>query len=357
MSEGLRWAGVDTSTRTYSVCIVDAGGGVVSQADLPADTEAAHAFLNSHTPTLVEVALETGTTSVHLARTLAELGYAVSIYDALKVRRFLQLKLNKTDTNDAHGLAEVARIGGAHLRKTYLKPLSLSVLRSKLVIRERMIKMRKLNEAAMMSLLHAYGVRADVRPSSQPSLRRIVMKMIRDVERNYEVPIRDLIIPLIKLSATLRKEELRLEKELKDYAFHSDICCRLMEIPGVGVITAVSFVTAIGDPHRFHQSCDVGAYLGLTPRVWRTGIYTKRRGISKIGNRLTRKHLHIAARGVLDSRIESSLQTWAKGLADRTNRRKAVVALARKLAVVMLTIWKTGSRFELVRPLATAPEL
>lgn len=345
MGDELRWAGVDTSTRTFSICIIDRAGRVVTEANLPADAAAAHVFLSDQASTLAEVALETGTTSIHLARELTKRGYAVSVYDAFQVHRFLRVRLNKTDANDARGLAEIARIGGRHLRRVFLKPLNLSVLRSQLVIRERLIRLRKLNEAGLMSLLHAYGVRADERVYSQASLQRVVTKMVRDAERVYDAPIRELVMPLMKLSIQLPRDELRLENDLKAFATKDEVCRRLMEIPGVGVITAVSFITAIGDPSRFQKSQDVGAYLGLTPKVWRTGKYTKKRGISKIGNNMTRKHLHIAATAALNSRTESALQTWARELAARSNRKKAIVGLARKMAVVMLTIWKSGSRF------------
>jgi transposase len=340
-----RWkATVDGQALTRQVehlpFVIDNAGKVVGEAELPADAAAAHAYLNDHSPSLAAVALETGTTSIHLARSLGALGYPVAIYDALKVHRFLQLKQNKTDPNDARGLAEVARVGGERFPKVYLRPAGLSLLRSKLVIRERLI-----NEAAMMSLFHSYGVRAEGRVSSSTSLRRIVAEMLTSAERAYDLPIRQLVTPLLNLSVHLRREELRLERELKEYATHDEVCRRLMEIPGVGVITAVSFVTAIGDPARFSSVANVGAYLGLTPKVWRTGSYAKRRGISKLGSGMTRKHLHSAARQALDARTESPLQEWARGLADRTNRRRAIVALARKLAVVMLTMWKNGSRF------------
>lgn len=349
MSNDARWAGIDTSTRTYSVCVVDETGHTVSKADLPADAAAADAFLSSHLPGLTEVALETGRTSIHLARRLTELGYPVSVYDALKVHKFLRLKPNKTDVNDALGLAEIARIGGSTIRKVYLKPLHLSLLRTKLVTRERLIKMRKVNEGAIMSLLHSYGVRASGRVSSRVSLRRVVAEMLTKVERSYDVPVRGIVMPLVELSVSLRQEELRLENELKEWANADEACRRLMEIPGVGPITSISFMTAIGDPSRFEKTEDVGPYLGLTPKVWQTGAYTRSRRISKTGSGMTRKHLHAAARQTLDSRTNSPLQAWGRSLAVRANRRKALVALARKLAVIMLAIWKSGSRFDYTR--------
>jgi transposase len=351
MDQGLQWAGLDTSTREFAVCVVDRAGKVVREARLPADIAAADEFLGGKASGIVSVALETGTTSIHPARALRELGYDVSLFHALSVHRFVRMKLNKTDANDARGLAEIARAGGGQVQKVYLKPVELSVLRTKLVMRERLLQMRKVNETAMMSLFHAFGVRANGTVSSQKSLRRIVGEMIAAVESRYDIPIRTLAKPLLDLSISLRRDELRIEKDLKNYVIKSDVGRRLMEIPGVGVITAVSFITAIGDPARFSRSDDVGAYFGLTPRVWKTGAYSRKRGISKIGNALTRRHLHMAARAALNTRTENSLQIWGRVVAARSNRKTAIVAMARKLAVLMFTIWKNGSKYEPERSL------
>jgi len=351
MDQGLRWAGLDTSTREFAVCIVDQAGNVVREATLPADIAAADEFLGGKSSGIVGVALETGTTSIHPARALRELGYDVSLFHALSVQRFIRMKLNKTDANDARGLAEIARAGGGQVQKVYLRPVELSILRAKLVMRERLLRMRKVNEAAMMSLFHAFGARASGPVSSQKSLRRVVNEMIGTVESSYGIPIRGLTKPLLELSISLRQHELQIENDLKAYVTKSDVGRRLLEIPGVGVITAVSFITAIGDPARFPRSDDVGAYFGLTPKVWKTGVYSRKRRISKIGNGLTRRHLHMAARAALNTRTENTLQIWGKALAARSNRKTAVVALARKLAVLMLTIWKNGSRYEPERSL------
>ena len=277
MEQSLHWAGVDTSTRTFAVCVVDEQGNIIREAQLPADITDMHQFLSAASP-ISEVAFETGTTSIHPARALQALGYNVTVYHALSVQRFVRLMINKTDVNDARGLAELARLRGGQLRKVYLRPRHLSVLRMKLVTRERLMQMRKVNEAALMSLLHAHGVRADERVSSETSLRRVVEKLIAKAEVTYGASVREMTVPLLELSATLRAEELRIENDLKKYASMDDLCQRLIAIPGVGLISAISFITAVGDPSRFSRSGDVGAYLGLTPKIWKTGAFERKRG-------------------------------------------------------------------------------
>jgi len=306
----------------------------------------AKGFLAPYSDTLKLVALETGRTSTHLARSLLEAGYPAKVYDALRVYRFLRVRSNKTDSHDARGIAEVGRIGGESIRPVYLKPLGIALVREKLVIRERLIRFRKENENALMNILNAYGVRAADRITSFQALQRNVLAMLNRIEEDYESPIRAQILPLLDLSQMLRRQEGRLEREIDTYANRTEVCRRMMAVPGGGPITAVSFVTAIGDPKRFSNTEDVGPYLGLSPRIWRTGRYSRQSRISKWGNSLTRKHLHIAARTALNSKTDTSLRKWALQLAGRANRKKATVALARKLAVVLLAMWKSGSTFD-----------
>ncbi len=346
MSRQSKWVGIDTSTRTFAICVLDGEGRVVDSAELAADVGLALDYLSHHSETIQAVALETGRTSIHLARSLLDAGYPVRVYDALRVHRFLLVRTNKTDTNDAKGIAEFGRIAGETSRPVYLKPLELALVREKLVIRERLIRFRNQNEKALMNILNGYGVRAAESITSFDVLRRNVLTMLDMIEANCKSPIRAQIIPLLEISQLLRQHEGRLKREISDYAKKSQVCRRMMGVPGVGPITAVSFVTAVGDPSRFSNTADVGAYLGLTPRLRQTGLYSKPSKISKRGNSLTRRHLHVAARAAINCKSETKLREWALQLAARGNRKKATVALSRKIAVVLLSMWKSGSAYE-----------
>jgi transposase len=120
-----------------------------------------------------------------------------------------------------------------------------------------------------------------------------------------------------------------------------------MKIPGVGSVTALSFFSAIENPHRFKRSADVGAYLGLVPRLRQSGSMSHSGRITRAGNKMTRTHLYMSACVLMSRALEQTqLGDWAKSLQERIRFNKARVALARKLAVVMLTIWKTGSTFK-----------
>jgi hypothetical protein len=120
-----------------------------------------------------------------------------------------------------------------------------------------------------------------------------------------------------------------------------------MTIPGVGVICALSFYTAIEDPYRFRHSDDVGPYLGLVPKVTESGHSSRHGRITKMGNTMTRTHLIAAAMSLMQQADQDcALRRWALSLAERGGRPKARTALARKLAVIMLSMWKTEQVFE-----------
>ena len=122
--------------------------------------------------------------------------------------------------------------------------------------------------------------------------------------------------------------------------------CRLMTAPGVGVLVALSYVSTIGDPTRFPHSSSVGAYVGLTPRRFQSGETDYTGKISRCGDRLTRTYLYEAA-GIILNRVSrwSTLKAWGTRLARKIGHKKATVAVARKLAVILHRMWRDGTEF------------
>ena len=143
-----------------------------------------------------------------------------------------------------------------------------------------------------------------------------------------------------------------LTKEMMRHARTDDTCRRLMSIPGVGAVSAVTFVATIDRPDRFKRSRFVGAYIGLTSRRYQSGDIDIGGRISKRGDRMLRTVLYEAANSLLcrvKSKDAQHLQDWAMALKKRTSHKKAVVALARKLAVIMHAIWKEGGEFKMMK--------
>jgi len=138
-----------------------------------------------------------------------------------------------------------------------------------------------------------------------------------------------------------------VDRELKHTAYENDVCRRLMEIPGVGPLCALTFYAAVDDPHRFSRSAEIGSYFGLAPRVNESGLTSRKARISKMGNKSVRSLLvHAAGLYIRYSKPDSAVRDWALRIEERRGRLPSRVALARKLSVIMLAIWKGGGHFE-----------
>jgi transposase len=152
---------------------------------------------------------------------------------------------------------------------------------------------------------------------------------------------------LLSVYACLKDQIRHLDRQLLGRARESAVCRQLMTIPGVGILTALAFVTAVDDPSKFAKSRSVGAYFGLTPRCYQSGEIDQNRCISKCGDSLVRTYLFEAA-GTLLTRVEkwSALKAWGLRLARRSGLKKAKIAVARKLAVLMHRMWMDGAPYQ-----------
>ena len=156
-----------------------------------------------------------------------------------------------------------------------------------------------------------------------------------------------LIEPLILAHAALLAQIAKYDAHVREIAKADETVRRLMTVPGVGPVTALAYVSTIDDPNRFAHASDVGAYLGLTPRRYQSGELDRTGRISKRGDALTRYCLFEAAHVLLTVvRRPSPLKTWASKLIKRVGPKKARVAVARKLAVILHCIWTDGTEFQ-----------
>lgn len=341
------WVGLDTGVASTAICITNKDGAVIAQGDVATKGAAVHEFIMAHGPSpVLGVGMEACSTSVQIAKTLRAMNYPVSVYDAFQVRRFLELRKNKTDKNDARGIAEVTRLGRGFLVEVHLKSNECFAIRSKLVARHNVVKQRVSTETMIKSLLRLYGGRVKQRPVTADLFRRHVERQLDEIEVETGFDLRPNVVPLVGLSGHLRAEIARLEQEISDYAGSNDVCQRFTAIPGVSTITAVSFYSAIEDPTRFRRSTDVPAYLGLTPKIYRSGETNRSGGISKAGNVMTRSHLVTAATVLITvSKRDTALKRWGQDRAGAIGMSKARVAVARKLAIVMFNMWRNGTSF------------
>jgi len=151
---------------------------------------------------------------------------------------------------------------------------------------------------------------------------------------------------MLAARTALETEFKRLHRELLTLVRDDAVCRQLMSVPGVGAIVAITFKSGVDDPSRFRRSRDVGPHFGLTPRKYQSGELDVTGSISKVGDRMVRTALYEAASVILTRTVRMSpLKSWAMGVAKRRGTKKARVALARKLGVILHRMWVDGTSF------------
>ena len=340
------WVGIDAGVETASVCIIDESGTVLHDGVCPTLTrDVRHELTTFRRNRFASVALEAGIGS-HLARGLRSLGYPIELYEARQLSKFLRVRRNKTDAGDAQGIAEAGRISASLVSKVYLKSLECQFLQSRLAIRRHLVRQRVAAASMLARQIELFGGRLRCgaeRNVLRPAIDAEIRKIFGRTPNALVAQLRYLADHCGRLVAYQRT----LDRELKRAAHDNEVCRRLMEIPGVGPLCALSFYAAVEDPHRFSRSADIGSYFGLAPRVHQSGLTSRGGRISKMGNRSVRCLLvHASGLFLRHCPPDATLRQWALRIEERRGRGRSRVALARKLAVVMLAIWKSGCRFD-----------
>jgi transposase len=280
--------------------------------------------------------LETGTLSFWLAGALRERGLPVEVIDARQAHAVMRLQHNKTDANDAELLAEIARTG--FYRPVAVKSETAREARILLKARLHLVRQRRDTQNAIRGLLGSLGIRF---PKGSGKLAGRVRAALED---RPELTV--MIAPLLSSVAALKGEIERLDQVVMARAKGDPACRLLMSVPGVGPVTALAFVATIDEPSRFAKSRAVGAYLGLTSRRWQSGEMDYSGRISKHGDAMLRSLLYEAANSLLTVvRRAHPLKDWARRIRKRSSHKKACVALARKLAVILHRMLITGELF------------
>lgn len=345
MAEKALWAGLDIGETATSLCIIDDNGTAIDERTLPSDAIALCGGLAPHRERLAVIGAEAGA-GTDLVRRLRQQGYPVQIFEARRVRRFLTVRRSKTDTIDARGIADVARLGKGIVSSVHVKSIEFQRLRSLLALRRQMVQQKVKAEGFLNSLLQLYGGRR-VCSGATSTLRSKVEAELERLRTQDDSNLHDEVLPLLGLCESLRSYIARLDKQLAAAAQSSSVCRQFLEIPGVGPLVALSFYSLIENPHRFGKTADVGAYLGLTPRLHQSGSMSKQLRITKMGDKRTRTLLVTAATVLLRPNVKrTALKDWGLAVAARSGRHRARIAVARKLATIMLGIWKRDVPFD-----------
>lgn len=332
------YAGLDVSDKATHICVVDGSGAIVRRDVAASDPDALARWLNKHCPNLRRVVLETGPLSTFLYHGLVGRDVPVQCICARHAKGVLSTRINKSDAHDAEGLAQLARTGW--FKRVHMKTSATHIDRAALKIRSQLIASKVAMASQLRGMLKLFGLRLGkvTTPAKRQERLAALFGERADLAR--------LFAPLIASIEAL-EAHIRLSSKLLDSRASSDpVATRLMSVPGVGPVTALTFVTAIEDPHRFARSSDVGAYAGLVPRRNQSGERDHKGRISKAGDAMLRSALYEAANNLL-VRVKRScaLQQWARRIAETKGPKRARTALARKLAVLLHSLWLNETEF------------
>jgi len=332
----VEYVGLDVSKEETAYCVKDERGKVLAHGKVASDPDALFAVLREHCLCPERIVLETGTLSNWLARELRKRGLPVTVIDARQAHAVLRLQHNKTDENDASVLADLARTG--FYRSVAVKSESGQRHRALLKAREHLVGQLRSRGNAIRGLLGTFGIRL-AKGTAKFDLRvRAALAERPDLAAIFE--------PLVGERAALLGAVEQLDRAVDAEAEADPTCRLLMTAPAVGPVTALAYVATIDEAGRFTKSRAVGAYVGLTSRRNQSGEMDYSGRISKQGDAMVRALLYGAANSLLTRvRRAHPLKAWARRVKRKAGHKKACVALARKLAVILHRMLITGEAF------------
>jgi transposase len=339
-------AGLDVSVKETSVCIVDETGRLVREVRVASEPEALLSVLTNPIYHFKRIGLEAGPLSQWLFSALAEAGLPVICVETRHMRAVLQAQINKTDRNDARGIAQMMRAG--LYRPVHVKTLRSQKLRMLLTHRKLLQSKAIAIDNDLRGTLRNFGLKVGGVGALKFEAR------IRELVENLP-DLAELVEPLLIVRRTLREQIGILHSRLLAIVRTDDVCRRLMTVPGVGPVVALTYRASVDVPARFRNSKAVGAVFGLTPSKYQSGEIDRTGGISRCGDEMMRVMLYEAAHIMLVRLAKWSwLKAWAMKIARRRGMKKAIVALARRLAVILHRIWVDGTEFRWTREQAVA---
>ena len=339
------FAGLDVSVKLTSLCIVDEAGRIIREAKIESDPDALLQVLKNGAYHFKRIGLEAGPLSQWLFSALAEAGLPVICVETRHMRAALKARINKTDRNDARGMAQMMRAG--LYRPVHVKTVRSQKLRMLLTHRKLLQSKAIAIENDLRATLRNFGLKVGMAGAVKFEAR------IKELVENIP-DLAILVEPLLIVRRTLREQFGIVHRRLLAVVRQDEVCRRLMTVPGVGPVVALTYRSTVDVPARFRNSKAVGAVFGLTPSKYQSGEIDRTGAISRCGDEMMRVMLYEAAQSMLYSRKWSWLKAWAMQIAKRRGIKKAIVALARRLAVVMHRIWVDGTEFRWTRQEAAA---
>jgi transposase len=332
------YAGIDVSLEQSSVCVVDGDGRIAREGKVASEPAALIGWFGSLGLELTRVGLEAGPLSQWLYAAMKEAGLPVELLETRHVRDAFRAMPVKTDRKDARGIAQLMRLGW--FRPVHCKTAAAQEMRALLTARKLVQSKLYDVEMSLRGVLRGFGLKVGPTTVSRFDAR------IRELVAGHAT-LEAIAAALLAVHAVLARELSGLEKRLRRMARGDERVRLLMSAPGVGAIVGLTFAAAIDEPARFRSSKQVGAHYGLTPKRYQSGETDVTGRISKIGDKGVRTALYEAAHVILTRPIKASgLKSWAMRVAKRAGMKKAKVALARKLAVILHRMLADGRTFQ-----------
>lgn len=331
------FTGLDVSVKETSVCIVDKAGKVIREVKVATKPAAILEVLKQDALAIERIGLEAGPLSQWLYSALVEAGLPVICVETRHMKAALSAQVNKSDRNDARGIAQMMRVG--LYRPVHVKTLSSQKHRMLLTSR-RLLQSKALDiENDLRCTLRNFGLKLGMAGAVKFEDR--VRELLAD-----HADLVAIVEPLLIARRVLREQVGVLHRQLLEIARQDEVCRRLTTVPGVGPVVALTFRATVDVPTRFARSKSVGAAFGLTPRRQQSGEIDRMGRISKCGDGLMRETLFEAALVLMTvTRKWSWLKAWGMKIARQRGMKRAIVAVARRLAVIMHRMWVDGSEF------------
>ena len=331
------YAGIDVSLELSSVCIVDAAGKVVKESKVETHPDALVKFFKNLGLPLTRIGLEAGPLSQWLHGGLIAAGFETVLMETRHVKKALSASMVKTDRRDARGIAQLLRLGW--FRPVHAKSLGSQEVRALLVARKQLQHKLTDIELSIRGILRGFGLKVGKVTDSTFEGR------IGQLVTGHKT-LEEIAAAMLSARATLLTEFTKLHKAVLDIVRGDEVCRRFMTTPSVGAIVAITYKSALDDPHRITKSKNAGPLFGLTPSRDPSGETDVSGGITRVGDEMVRTALYEAANVLLSPRTRfSPLKRWGLEVAKRRGSKRAKVAVARKLAVILHRMWIDGTTF------------
>ncbi len=333
------YIGIDVSLKSTHICVLDAERSVIWRG--VCDTHPGMIFdkVKCWHDDIELLGLETGSLTPWLYHGLKRLGLPVVCMDARRASDAVKARAEKTDRADAQALAEMLATGW--YSEVHVKSEESHRIKALLGARDQLVRVKRQLYGQIRGLLRPFGIKI----ASRQGTKRFD-EAVRMATNNDDL-LYGSMSALLEALAAIEMQVAAMDTLVRAIVQKSKPCWHLTSVPGVGPITALAFMATIEDPDRFSSNRDVGSYLGLTPRRYQSGERDITLGISRQGDAMARHYLYEAANCLLTTvRSRSALKSWGLGLVKRLGAKKARTALARKLAVVLLRLWKSETHFE-----------